>query len=274
MYYYEQPNVEFNDQLLIFKTEKEDNNGKTEYKEKLFSSILKLNSYYSKNKEQDDQNDLFDKPPLIKYEYFDDNNDGLIDRFKFKISFITDEKTKSINNIRLIFLFKYEFKVNIVGKMDTAAFIDIDTPLGASYIKVNGNLNLKQKSPIDRTTFYDEIYYENIFNNSNEKINFYEAQSEYYSRNFSTYYDYETYIEPLRNPRIVKMDIDINVPGFQKILFTTPLFTKIKFFWVQYLAVFIPIGCIMYFIMQFVFRNHIVSTINSNDIGLEKKKIL
>ena len=274
MYYYEQPNVEFNDQLLIFKTEKEDNNGKTQYKEKLFSSILKLNSYYSKNKEQDDQNDLFDKPPLIKYEYFDDNNDGLIDRFKFKISFITDEKTKSINNIRLIFLFKYEFKVNIVGKMDTAAFIDIDTPLGASYIKVNGNLNLKQKSPIDRTTFYDEIYYENIFNNSNEKINFYEAQSEYYSRNFSTYYDYETYIEPLRNPRIVKMDIDINVPGFQKILFTTPLFTKIKFFWVQYLAVFIPIGCIMYFIMQFVFRNHIVSTINSNDIGLEKKKIL
>jgi len=174
----------------------------------------------------------------------------------------------------LIFLFKYEFKVNIVGKMDTAAFIDIDTPLGASYIKVNGNLKLKQKSPIDRTTFYDEIYYENIFNNSNEKINFYEAQSEYYSRNFSTYYDYETYIEPLRNPRIVKMDIDINVPSFQKILFTTPLFTKIKFFWVQYLAVFIPIGCIMYFIMQFVFRNHIVSTINSNDIGLEKKKIL
>jgi hypothetical protein len=26
--------------------------------------------------------------------------------------------------------------------------------------------------------------------------------------------------------------------------------------------------------MQFVFRNHIVTTINSNDIGFEKKKIL
>ena len=46
--------------------------------------------------------------------------------------------------------------------MNTAAFIDINTPLGASYIKVNGNLNLKQKSPIDRTTFYNEHYYENI----------------------------------------------------------------------------------------------------------------
>ena len=78
----------------------------------------------------------------------------------------------------------------------------------------------------------------------------------------------------MRNPKIVKLDIDINVPSFQKILFKTPLFTKIKFFWVQYVAVLIPIGCIMYFIMQFVFRNHIVNTINSNDIGIQKKKIL
>ena len=174
-------------------------------------------------------------------------------------------------------LFKYELKENIVGKMNTAAFIDIDTPLGASYIKLKGNLNLRQKSPIDRTTFYNEYYYENIFDNENgyiEKINFYEAQSEYYSRNFCTTYDYESYIEPLRHPKIVKLDIDIIIPSFQKILFSTPLFTKIKFFWVQYFAVFIPIGCILYFIMQFVFRNHIVSTINSNDVGFEKKKIL
>ena len=160
--------------------------------------------------------------------------------------------------------------------MNTAAFIDINTPLGASYIKVNGNLNLKQKSPIDRTTFYNEHYYENILDTDNyrEKINFYDLQNEYYSRNFSTYYDYETYVEQMRNPKIVKMDIDINVPSFQKILFKTPLFTKIKFFWVQYVAVLIPIGCIMYFIMQFVFRNHIVNTFNSNDVGIQKKKIL
>ena len=87
-----------------------------------------------------------------------------MDRFNFRISFVTDNNTTAINNLRLIFLFSYEFKINIVGKMNTAAFIDIDTPLGASYIKVTGNLNLKQKSPIDRTTFYNEKYYENFLN--------------------------------------------------------------------------------------------------------------
>ena len=213
---------------------------------------------------------------MIKYSYFDDNNDGLIDRFNFRISFFTDSGTENLKNLRLIILFPYEFKVNIAGKMNASALIDIDTPLGASYIKVTGNLNLRQKSPIDRTTFYNELYYENFLNDSynGEKLNFYEIKKEYYNRNFSTVYDYETFIEPMKHPQVVKMDIDIYVPNFQKILFKAPLFTKIKFFWVQYLSLFIPIGCIIYFIMQFVFRNHIVTTINSNDIGFEKKKIL
>ena len=63
---------------MIFKTEENGNN--TE--EKLFSSILKLNQYYSSEKSSEL---LFTYPPLIKYEYFDDNNDGLIDKFKYKI---------------------------------------------------------------------------------------------------------------------------------------------------------------------------------------------
>ena len=226
------------------KTEKNTSNTNKPFQEKLFSTILKINQCYS---ESNDKDLLFTKPPLIKYSSYDDNNDGLIDRFNFRISFFTDDLTKNLNNLRLIFFFDYEFKVNIAGKMNTSAFIDIDTPLGASYIKVIGNLNLNQKSPIDRTTFYNEYYYENILNDSyyGEKINFYEIQSEYYNRNFSTFYDYETFIEPMRNSKIVKLDIDINVPNFQKILFKAPLFTKIKFFWVQYFAVFIPIGCII-----------------------------
>ena len=66
---------------------------------------------------------------MIKYSYFDDNNDGLIDRFNFRISFFTDSGTENLKNLRLIILFPYEFKVNIAGKMNASAFIDIDTPI-------------------------------------------------------------------------------------------------------------------------------------------------
>ena len=213
---------------------------------------------------------------MIKQESFDDNNDGLIDRFKFKITFRSKTKTQDLRNIKLVFLFKYELKSNVVGRMNTTAMVNIDTPIGASYIKVDGDLRLRQKSSIDRTTFYNEDYYGNIFEiNKGDLLTFAEIANEYYSRNFSTYYDYETFIMPIRNPNVVKIEVNINIPSFQKILFSTPLFTKIKFFWVQYTSFLIPIGAIFYFIMQFAFRNQIIDSVTSNDIGgIKKKKIL
>ena len=257
-YYYEQPSVEFEDQLIIYKTE---NN-----QDKFFSSILRVN--------EQNYDRLFDNIPLIKYSFYDDNNDGLKDRFSFKMTFFPNN-VKNIKNIKLVFLFKYEVRTNVVGRMNTVAMVDIDTPLGASYIKVDGSLNLMQRSPMDRTTFYNEYYYRNIFNNTNgEYLTFDQIANEYYSRNFSTYYDYDTYIIPMKNPKVVKIEVNINIPSFQKILFSTPLFTKIKFFWLQYFSILIPIGALFYFIVQFVFRNHIVDTINSNNIGVKKKKIL
>ena len=197
------------------------------------------------NQENSDNNNLFQSAPLIKYSYFDDNNDGLIDRFNFKITFLTDH-VNEIRNIKLVFFFRYEFKENVVGKMNTVAMADIDTPLGASYIKVDGDLKLQQKTAIDRTTFYNENIYRFIYrsntnqdtqtsiDNNYQLYDFNDIAKEYYSRDFSTLYDYDTYIVPMKNPRIVRLEVNINVPSFQKILYSTPLFTKIKFFWAQY----------------------------------------
>ena len=215
----------------------------------------------------------FDNSPLIKYEFFDDDNDKIKDKFKFKITF--QENVENLRNIKLVFLFRYELGKQIVGRMNTVAMVDIDTPLGASYIKVDGDLKLKQKSPIDKISFYNEHEYENIFNTEEVRdYTFNEIANEYYNREFSTIYEYDTYIVPMQNPKIVKLEVNINIPTFQKILYRTSIFAKIKFFWCQYVAVLIPVAGIFYFIMQFVFRNQIVTTINSNDIGAKKQKIL
>ena len=75
--------------------------------------------------------------------------------------------------------------------MNTTAIVNIDTPLiGALYIKVDWDLNLRQKSSIDRTTFYNEDYYGNIFEiNKGDLLTYDEISNEYYSRNLSTHYD-------------------------------------------------------------------------------------
>ena len=160
--------------------------------------------------------------------------------------------------------------------MNTVALVDIDTPSGASYIKVDGDLKLKQKVPIDKISFYNEYEYENKFDAEKEikDYTFNDIAKEYYSRDFSTIYEYDTYIVPMQNPNIVKLEVNINIPVFQEIYYRTSVFARIKFFWCQYVAILIPVAGIFYFIMQFVFRNQIVTTINSNDIGVKKPKIL
>jgi hypothetical protein len=160
--------------------------------------------------------------------------------------------------------------------MNTVAIVDIDTPLGASYIKVDGDLKLKQNVPIDKISFYNEYEYEDKFDNEKEikDYDFNDIAEEYYSRDFSTIYEYDTYIVPMQNPNVVKLEVNINIPAFQEILYRTSTFAKIKFFWCQYMAILIPVAGVFYFIMQFVFRNQIVTTINSNDIGVKKQKIL
>ena len=271
MYYYEQPSVKFEDQMLIFLNYNGD--------EKFFSTIYKLNSVYKGGDNTNDNNNnnpLLDFPPIIKFEMFDYNNDGLNDTFKFKINIPVDD-VKNIKNIKLVFLFNYEVNINIVGRMDTIGVVDVDTPMGVSYMKIDGDLNLLQKSAIDRTTFYNEHYYENIFRKDKhdlEAFSFKEICESYYSRNFTTYFDYETYIEPMRNPTIAKFDVTINIPSFQKILYMTPAFTKFKFFFVQLVAVMIPVIFILYAIMQFVFRNQVIQTTCSNNLEIPKKKIL
>ena len=261
MYYYEQPSLKFEDKIIMFLNY---NN-----KEKFFSTIYNLNSLY-------ESENLFDYPPIIKYEEFDDNNDKLKDRFKFKINIPVEDVTQ-ITNIKLIFLFNYEVNINIVGRMNTIAVVDVDTPLGVSYMKIDGDLNLIQKSAIDRTTFYNEYYYEDIFNkvsHSLETFSYKEICESYYSRNFSTFFDYETFIEPMRNPTIAKLEVNINVPSFQKILYMSPTFTKFKFFFVQLIAVMIPVIFILYAIMQFIFRNQVIETACSNNLEVPKTKIL
>mgnify|MGYP004445659679 FL=1 len=39
--------------------------------------------------------------------------------------------------------------------MDTIAVVDVDTPLGVSYMKIDGDLNLLQKAAIESTTLFN-----------------------------------------------------------------------------------------------------------------------
>ena len=260
--YYEQPNVEYNDELIMVVND----TGET----KTFSSILYLNQFF----------DPLLNIPMIKYEIFDDNHDGLNDTFKFKINFPVNSVT-TITNIKLYLFFKYSLNTNIQGSIErTLCEVDINTPLGASYVKINGDLVLKQKFPLSSSTFSVGNYKENILNVSetyadntttylkNDVTDFnIESKKEYfYNRDVYTVFDYSKVVIPYKNRDVVQIELTVNIPSFQAIMWEIPIAAKIKFAWVQFMALFIPVYVILRLIQFYIFKNRIFPSVPVSDL--------
>ena len=260
--YYEQPNIEYNDELIMVVND----TGET----KTFSSILYLNQFF----------DPLLNIPMIKYEIFDDNHDGLNDTFKFKINFPVNN-VKTITNIKLYLFFKYSLNTNIQGSIErTLCEVDINTPLGASYVKINGDLVLKQKFPLSSSTFSVGNYKENILNVSetyadntttylkNDVTDFnIESKKEYfYNRDVYTVFDYSKVVIPYKNRDVVQIELTVNIPSFQAIMWEIPIAAKIKFAWVQFMALFIPVYVILRLIQFYIFKNRIFPSVPVSDL--------
>lgn len=260
--YYEQPNVEYNDELIMVVNDNEET--------KTFSSILYLNQFF----------DPLLNIPMIKYEIFDDNHDGLNDTFKFKINFPVNSVT-TITNIKLYLFFKYSLNTNIQGSIErTLCEVDINTPLGVSYVKINGDLVLKQKFPLSSSTFSVGNYKENILNVSetyadntttylkNDVTDFnIESKKEYfYNRDVYTVFDYSKVVIPYKNRDVVQIELTVNIPSFQAIMWEIPIAAKIKFAWVQFMALFIPVYVILRLIQFYIFKNRIFPSVPVSDL--------
>ena len=257
MIYFEQPKIFYFGEMFMYYyySKKNDNDDGYSQNIKFFTSILKFNQEIEKD------NRFI---PLIKTRVYDENNDNLIDKFDFRIAF-NKEPSEEIKNIKILFLFNYSLSENVKGNMITPASINIDTPHGAGYIRINGDLNLYQKAPLNSDSF-NQRNYGNIFNNYEDFKEYEEILEEFSNRNVTTVFQYDKFISPYRSVSNVQIDVTVNVPSFQKILYSTPQLTKFKFLWIQLVAVFIPCYIIFDLVLVFLFRNKIFPCSITSDL--------
>ena len=250
MVYFEQPNVFYKGEMMIYYYYYSDEN----YDVKFFTTMHNFN--------RDVDNKLY---PLIKVKAYDENYDGLIDKYDFRIAF-NKNSLHEIKNIKILLFFQYNLTQNVIGTMITPAAIDIDTPNGSGYIKINGDLNLYQKAPLSSNTF-TQGQYSNVFGDDYTYFKDYDqVLKEFSERNVSTIFEYDRFVAPLRSRSTVQIDITVNIPSFQKILYSTPQLTKFKFFWIQLVAIFIPCFIIFDIILVFLFKNKIFPCSITSDL--------
>jgi hypothetical protein len=154
--------------------------------------------------------------------------------------------------------------------MHSMSLIDIDTLVGASYIYVNGEINLNQKSPISSGTIANSKYYTDIFNNITSPIDYTTIYDEYSNRNLTTPIRYDKLVMPYSTDRETTIELDLTIPSYQSILYTTPTIYSLKQAWIQYISLLLPGLLVIYLVLLFVFKFQVYDTAILNDLPSTK----
>ena len=261
--YLEQPKIDFtNDYILYVSTFDSNNNPINTFFD---SSNKTLNDMINKigNYNLNSNLNLIsreDKASISKYSY-DDDNDGINDRLIIRYETNKEEIITNNNNIdvKLIFFVNYRLTKEVKLLMTPMIYVDIPIINGAKEINLSGDLELVQKSPIVSTTVTSQIYNKKKPLTVDEKLNspldLLNIYNEYKNMNYTLKYNYEK-IEKRSNNKLI-INIEMNIPKLQRVFYIQSVFEAIKYAWMQYFYIFLPIYIILYVIYKFIMESNI-----------------
>lgn len=261
--YLEQPKIDFtNDYILYVSTFDSNNNPINTFFD---SSNKTLNDMINKigNYNLNSNLNLIsreDKASISKYSY-DDDNDGINDRLIIRYETNKEEIITNNNNIdvKLIFFVNYRLTKEVKLLMTPMIYVDIPIINGAKEINLSGDLELVQKSPIVSTTVTSQIYNKKKPLTVDEKLNspldLLNIYNEYKNMNYTLKYNYEK-IEKRSNNKLI-INIEMNIPKLQRVFYIQSVFEAIKYAWMQYFYIFLPIYIILYMTYKYIIENNI-----------------
>lgn len=270
--YLEQPKIDFTNDYILYVSTFDSNNNPTRT---FFDSSNKtLNDMINKigNYNLNSNLNLIsreDKASISKYSY-DDDNDGINDRLIIRYETNKEEIITNNNNIdvKLIFFVNYRLTKEVKLLMTPMIYVDIPIINGAKEINLSGDLELVQKSPIVSTTVTSQIYNKKKPLTVDEKLNspldLLNIYNEYKNMNYTLKYNYEK-IEKRSNNKLI-INIEMNIPKLQRVFYIQSVFEAIKYAWMQYFYIFLPIYIILYIIYKFIIESNIFYTHIKSDL--------
>ena len=234
---YIQPDVKFNN--LIYLSVRDD------MENKYYSTIANVNDITTET-----------LIPSISFESNDNNNDDKAEQYKINISFPAN--TKSVKDIKIILLFDYILSDRFNYLQETMLFYHFYSPLdGISQLNVKGDIDLKQKVPISMSESLYNKDSEILFNNtiSSAPVDFFSLYKNYKYKNITTDYTSKTQSFSEVSSDMVNIQLIIDIPVYQEILYIASTIFTLKSTWVQYVFTLVPIAFLFYYVLMFAFNN-------------------
>jgi Carbohydrate (N-acetylglucosamine 6-O) sulfotransferase 5. len=216
---------------------------------KVFSSLGQINDMYFESL----------SPMLITSSLIDTNFDNLADFYDFNITVYTSPA--NVRNIKILSFYDYSIKSRIKMDMVGLAYVDISTPCGASFVYIDGELNIKQVLPLKPTSVIRADYNSSVLSLTSAADNFLPLLLlRYNNRNETTIYNYQSLVLPVGSNEYSTISMKVRVPPNQEYEYSPGFLEVMKFAWVQYISLLIPVGYLIYRFAGFIYRNQILES--------------
>ena len=264
--FYEHPVIRYNDEYAIsIIAQKIGKNNEREYVFFYETSYQKINEFYESTYDPENQISI-NSISVTKEEV---NNDDVIDSLNVKINIHLTDEEYIITDIKIMLFFDYILQTNAKYQFQTMCYLDAFSSNGISQFLSSGRLKLKQKIPFRMTEFYNMTYSTNYFHKWGIlKSDFYTIYNNFtFGRDYSTKFEY-TYknIIPSNSDKDVYVNSIIEIPSYQQIIVGMPSYMNLKFKWIKYLAAFIPTYLIIWYYLNFFFKNRIANVSVQGDL--------
>ena len=280
--YTEQPLVDvdnYNNYMIYLTDIKKDKDDKiTGYKTYFYSSNTELNDKFKEVCTQPQFGDINNcemdgnKIGVTSIQQTDIDEDGINDKLTLSIEIQnpTDSEFQNEVDLKIMFFIRYGLIKKVKLLMTPMIYINLPlkNPINKEII-LNGNLELVQKSPIVRTAVTNQLYNEqNPFEIKYKDASYFDLlyhYNKYKSNNYTVKYNYEK-IEKKVNDGKIKVTIVMNIPKMQQVFYVDSVFEALKYAWMQYFYIFLPIYIILYMIFKFIIKNNIFYSDSKSDL--------
>mmetsp|Transcript_12428 Transcript_12428/g.31813 ORF Transcript_12428/g.31813 Transcript_12428/m.31813 type:complete len:314 (-) Transcript_12428:275-1216(-) len=249
--YYQQPSVMFKHEAYITMS------GSSSFSQLSWSTSAEYNRIVQKQ---------LRVPTLRSFEE-DSNNDGTYDWLQFDVE-MPLEAAESIDSVSVALIFDYQLHYMADVTMETMAYYHFTGSGSGSSLTTDGDLVLTQTEPFPWRGSRNQYNVDIVDTTSNQasSYDFATIAHEYMNRNETTSYEHVVPVwkadRALGQPFQLSMRVRYRP---QQICYRPGFWQELKWGWVQYVAILIPLVYFTGHIRWFIFGNQLVETIVRNE---------